>query len=87
MHGSAGRAAALGGPGGRGGGRLSPRPSVCLPAGRGARMGSGAPTLVLACCVLLTFACGAGLGRAPRGAQELREQEGTKEPPLDHTER
>uniref|UniRef100_A0A8I3NSZ9 C1q and TNF related 1 n=5 Tax=Canis lupus TaxID=9612 RepID=A0A8I3NSZ9_CANLF len=52
--------------------------------GRGARMGSGAPTLVLACCVLLTFACGAGLGRAPRGA---REQEGTKEPPLDHTER
>nr|XP_025855666.1 complement C1q tumor necrosis factor-related protein 1 isoform X3 [Vulpes vulpes] len=57
------------------------------PAGRGARMGSGAPTLVLACCVLLTFACGAGLGRAPRGTRELREQEGTKEPPLDHTER
>lgn len=50
-------------------------------------MGSGGPGLVLACCLLLALACGSVLGRVPRDQQEQQEQEGTKEPPLDHTER
>lgn len=51
-------------------------------------MGSGALGLTLACCLLLTFACGPVLGRVPRDQQEQQEQpEGTEEPLLDHTER
>ena len=50
-------------------------------------MGSRGPRLVLACGLLLAFACGPALGRVPRGAQEPPEQEGTKEPPLDRAER
>nr|XP_045369470.1 complement C1q tumor necrosis factor-related protein 1 [Camelus bactrianus]XP_045369471.1 complement C1q tumor necrosis factor-related protein 1 [Camelus bactrianus]XP_045369473.1 complement C1q tumor necrosis factor-related protein 1 [Camelus bactrianus] len=50
-------------------------------------MGSRALGLALACCLLLAFACGLVLGRVPRGQEEQQEQEGTKDPPLDHTER
>lgn len=47
-------------------------------------MGSRGLRLVLACCLLLAFACGPALGRVPR---DLQEQEGTEEPLLDHAER
>lgn len=50
-------------------------------------MGSRGLGLVLACCLLLTFACGPVLGRVPPGQQEQQEQEGTREPPLDPAER
>lgn len=51
-------------------------------------MGSGGPGLMLACCLLLAFACGPVLGRVPRDQQEQQEEpEGTKEPLPDHTER
>lgn len=50
-------------------------------------MGSRGPGLTLACCLLLAFAWGPVLGRVPRGQQEQQDQEGTEEPPLDHTER
>lgn len=43
---------------------------------------------MLACCLLLAFACGPVLGRVPRDQQEQQEElEGTKEPLPDHTER
>lgn len=50
-------------------------------------MGSLGPGLTLACCLLLAFACGPVLGRVSPGQQEHPQQEGTKEPLLDHTER
>ena len=50
-------------------------------------MGSRGLGLTLACCLLLAFACGLVLGRVPRGQQEQEEQEGTREPPMDHAER
>lgn len=57
------------------------------PAGHCVTMGSLGPGLTLACCLLLTFACGPVLGRMSPGQQEHPQQEGTKEPLLDHTER
>lgn len=50
-------------------------------------MGSLGPGLMLACCLLLAFACGPVLGRVPPDQQEHPQQEGTKEPLLDHAER
>lgn len=50
-------------------------------------MGSHGPGLTLACCLLLAFTCGPVLGQATRGPQEQEEQEGTKEPLLEHAER
>ena len=47
-------------------------------------MGRRGLGLALACCLLLAFACGPVLGRVPLGQQE---QEGTREPLLDHAER
>lgn len=60
-----------------------PTPSfVCVsPAGLARKMGSRGLGLTLTCCLLLAFAGGPVLGRAPWG------QEGTEEPPLDRTER
>ncbi|XP_008574388.1 PREDICTED: complement C1q tumor necrosis factor-related protein 1 [Galeopterus variegatus] len=51
-------------------------------------MGSCGRGLMLACCLLLAFACGPVLSRVPRGQQEQQEQEGTLEPPppLDDAE-
>ncbi|KAM7232546.1 hypothetical protein CapIbe_017307 [Capra ibex] len=49
-------------------------------------MGSRGLGLALVCCLLLAFACGLVLGRVPRGQQEQQEQEGTREPPMDHAE-
>lgn len=63
-------------------------PRASLSAGHGGTMGSGGPGLMLACCLLLAFACGPVLGRVPRDQQEQQEEpEGTKEPLPDHTER
>lgn len=42
---------------------------------------------MLACCVLLALTCGPARGGVSRGPQEQQEQEGTKEPLLDHAER
>ncbi|KAI5936220.1 Complement C1q tumor necrosis factor-related protein 1 [Manis javanica] len=56
-------------------------------AGHRGKMGSRALGLALACCLLLAFACGPALGREPRGQKEQQGPEGTKEPPLGHTER
>lgn len=66
-----------------------PTPSLLCasPAGHRGKMGSRALGLALACCLLLAFACGPALGREPRGQKEQQEPEGTKEPPLGHTER
>ncbi|XP_044794570.1 complement C1q tumor necrosis factor-related protein 1 isoform X2 [Bubalus bubalis] len=55
--------------------------------GLGGKMGSRGLGLALACCLLLAFACGLVLGRVPHGQQEQQEQEGTREPPMDHAER
>lgn len=55
--------------------------------GLGGKMGSRGLGLALVCCLLLAFACGLVLGRVPRGQQEQQEQEGTREPPMDHAER
>ncbi|XP_015998740.1 complement C1q tumor necrosis factor-related protein 1 isoform X2 [Rousettus aegyptiacus] len=69
--------------------RGSPEAAGRAPAGgHGGTMGSGGPGLMLACCLLLAFACGPVLGRVPRDQQEQQEEpEGTKEPLPDHTER
>lgn len=50
-------------------------------------MGSHGRGFMLACCLLLAFTWGPVLGRVSRGLQEQQEQEGTKEPLLDHAER
>ncbi|KAK1330765.1 hypothetical protein QTO34_008703 [Cnephaeus nilssonii] len=47
-------------------------------------MGSRGPGRMMACCLLLAFACGPVLGRVPPGQEEQQEQEGTEEPLLDH---
>lgn len=68
-------------------GSSNPHPPRVSPAGLGGKMGSRGLGLALACCLLLAFACGLVLGRVPRGQQEQEEQEGTREPPMDHAER
>lgn len=68
-------------------GSSSPHPPCVSPAGLGGKMGSRGLRLALACCLLLAFACGLVLGRVPHGQQEQQEQEGTREPPMDHAER
>ncbi|CAK6438581.1 unnamed protein product [Pipistrellus nathusii] len=46
-------------------------------------MGSRGPARVVACCLLLAFACGPVLGRVPPDQEEPQEPEGTEEPLRD----
>ncbi|XP_060027876.1 complement C1q tumor necrosis factor-related protein 1 isoform X4 [Erinaceus europaeus] len=53
----------------------------------GGKMGCQALGFSLTSCLLLAFTCSLVLSRVPHGQPDPQEQEGTGEPPLDHTER
>nr|XP_012308992.1 complement C1q tumor necrosis factor-related protein 1 isoform X2 [Aotus nancymaae] len=60
-----------------------------LQARPGRKMGSRGQGLLLACCLLLAFACGPVLSRVPHDQREQQEWEGNEElpSPPDHAER